>query len=672
MRLINVHTLELEEFVGMQKPAYAILSHTWGDQELLYTDMDDLERARRTKTAGFMKLEGSCALAKQQGFNYVWIDTCCIDKRSSSELSEAINSMFSWYQLSHVCYAYLSDVHDWDESGREYGRSELLQQLDRSRWFRRGWTLQELIAPRCVELYTANWTCIGKKDDDDLLPLLSRASLVDECVLGGVIPVYAMSVAKRMFWASKRETTRIEDVAYCLLGIFGINMPLLYGEGTRAFVRLQQEIIKATNDQSIFAWYCVTPVPGPHFVDGGVHSYQFPGALADSPKCFALSGDIWPHKSASNGIPLEKQDIECPHDAPRFWAVTCFDAPQADFDLVLLNCQLGPVPGTFPTLLVRRGNRWRDGTPAAVTRYITPGEVTRVSLGTPDDFWDGFPEYFGFEEDLPEEPECAAPRVPSEDARSEGDQHVTPLRIHPEFLQPDPNNSKRAIRYNTLPGPISLQRIVITTTSTLSGTRQPLPARRSSPSARPWIRQSVIDQLMHIPFWILVQAKENSGNVLGVSDAFPRRLWNGGSHRFYWGRLELEGSEQIQPGDPICLGVIRISLGHRNKPNQSPSGIGLLFFGVRLDNSNHQPIWTSAGDFIWTTQPWCFLKEDNGEDLGQAHRNPKLRDGRYVESQRQSISLDGGWKLKAVVQDTTIHGESCFLTHVRFFREEDA
>ncbi|KAL1835950.1 hypothetical protein VTJ49DRAFT_5842 [Mycothermus thermophilus] len=259
MRLVNVHTLELEEFIGDSIPRYAILSHTWGDQELLFADMTDLERARTTKPAGFAKLEGSCALAKEQRLDYVWIDTCCIDKSSSAELSEAINSMYQWYKWSRVCYAYLSDVHDCDESGREYERSELLNQLGQSRWFTRGWTLQELIAPKRVKFYTAEWSYLGRKDDDDLLPIISEASLVDECFVTHAVPIAQASAAKRMYWASKRQTTRVEDIAYCLLGIFNVNMPLLYGEGTRAFKRLQQEIIKTWNDQSIFAWYCVDP-----------------------------------------------------------------------------------------------------------------------------------------------------------------------------------------------------------------------------------------------------------------------------------------------------------------------------------------------------------------------------------------------------------------------------
>jgi hypothetical protein len=380
MRLINVHTFELEEFIGNSIPfhEYAILSHTWGDHELLFTDMTDLERARLTKPVGFAKLEGSCALAKRQGLKYVWIDTCCIDKSSSAELSEAINSMYMWYQKSRICYAYLSDVSTLDGSGHQ--QSEILKQVGRSRWFTRGWTLQELLAPKRVEFYTANWDYIGKKDDDKLLTILSQASLVDECVLANIVSLDKISVAKKMYWASRRETTRTEDIAYCLLGIFGVNMPLLYGEGIRAFIRLQQEIIKATNDQSIFAWYCAAPG----------QENQIRGALAPSPRCFALSGDIWPLDDPSTAIPRDKQEIECPGTAPKFWAVADFERPPRELKLVVLHCQLGPVPGTFPTLLVIP-SRSCDGVPIMVVeRYFWHGQVTKVSLRPLRILWEGF------------------------------------------------------------------------------------------------------------------------------------------------------------------------------------------------------------------------------------------------------------------------------------------
>jgi hypothetical protein len=137
MRLVNTHSLQLEEFIfdGRGRPTYAILSHTWGKEEVIFFDMADLDKARAK--AGFAKVEGACSLAASQGYDYIWIDTCCIDKSSSAELSEAINSMYRWYQWAKVCYAYLVDVQNPN-------------QLEESKWFTRGWTLQELIAPSRV------------------------------------------------------------------------------------------------------------------------------------------------------------------------------------------------------------------------------------------------------------------------------------------------------------------------------------------------------------------------------------------------------------------------------------------------------------------------------------------------------------------------------------------
>jgi hypothetical protein len=173
-------------------------------------------------------------------------DTCCIDKSSSAELSEAINSMYAWYQRGVVCYAYLSDVQLWstyqpeDADGAWVAENpEAVLQVMKSRWWTRGWTLQELIAPPSVVFYAATsqgWSKIGTKGS--LIDLVAARTGIRDDILRG-LDVKKCSVAQRMSWASQRETTRTEDLAYCLLGIFGVNMPLLYGEGSKAFLRLQ-------------------------------------------------------------------------------------------------------------------------------------------------------------------------------------------------------------------------------------------------------------------------------------------------------------------------------------------------------------------------------------------------------------------------------------------------
>jgi hypothetical protein len=205
--------------------------------------MEDLAIAR-TKNS-FSKIEATCRTALDQGIHYVWVDTCCIDKSSSAELSEALNSMFRWYKNAIYCFAFLSDL----PAGSQFRACD---DVRKCRWFTRGWTLQELIAPTTVIFYDANWNFLGTKQE--LAQEIQAITDVDEGVLKGGMPLTAIPLAKRMSWAAKRKTTRVEDLAYCLLGIFDVNMPMLYGEGVRAFVRLQEEILKKTTDLSLLAW----------------------------------------------------------------------------------------------------------------------------------------------------------------------------------------------------------------------------------------------------------------------------------------------------------------------------------------------------------------------------------------------------------------------------------
>ncbi|KAJ4312469.1 hypothetical protein N0V84_009915 [Fusarium piperis] len=177
MWLINTETLRLESLVNAESVEYAILSHTWEDQEVSFQEFQHLKLARTKK--GFEKIKKICRLAKKHGYQYAWVDTCCIDKSSSAELSEAINSMFRWYKGAKHCYAYLSDY------------------------------------------------------DQDAVEL---------------------NVAYRMSWAAGRRTSRPEDIAYCLFGLFDVNLPMLYGEGTKAFLRLQEEICQRIYDLTLFAW----------------------------------------------------------------------------------------------------------------------------------------------------------------------------------------------------------------------------------------------------------------------------------------------------------------------------------------------------------------------------------------------------------------------------------
>ncbi|KAI1133954.1 HET-domain-containing protein [Hypoxylon sp. FL0543] len=240
MRLIDVKTLELKEFFGSKTPRYAILSHTWGDQEVTFQEWERRSDSAVKRKDGYAKIVGACHLAKADGLQYLWCDTNCIDKRSSAELSEAINSMFAWYHGSSVCYAYLADVQAKTDT------------FTKSRWFTRGWTLQELLAPSKVIFLDSHWAVLG--DRSELACTISEVTRIHIEALKDRSTIYDYSIAQRMSWAADRETSRQEDIAYCLLGIFDINMPLLYGEGQKAFTRLQQEIIRVSNDQSILAW----------------------------------------------------------------------------------------------------------------------------------------------------------------------------------------------------------------------------------------------------------------------------------------------------------------------------------------------------------------------------------------------------------------------------------
>ncbi|TGO23951.1 hypothetical protein BPAE_0116g00120 [Botrytis paeoniae] len=253
MRLINTTTYEFSEFHGGDIPEYAILSHTWENEEVTFQEWA-FSRRKAEKKAGYAKIEATCKLASEIGLRYAWVDTCCIDKSSSAELSEAINSMFAWYAGAVVCFAFLADVVEGEveKVGSQLGK-ELREGLSKSRWFTRGWTLQELLAPSKIVFYSRNWVRLGDKSNT-LTQVISHITGISASYLLGYSPITAASVALRMFWVSRRKTTRVEDMAYCMLGIFDINMPLLYGEGTKAFVRLQEEIIKVSDDHTIFCW----------------------------------------------------------------------------------------------------------------------------------------------------------------------------------------------------------------------------------------------------------------------------------------------------------------------------------------------------------------------------------------------------------------------------------
>lgn len=269
--------LEYRVFEGSAIPSLAALSHRWTDDEPTFKDI-----GQRTGTAksGYAKAKGAMLEAKNASLEYIWVDTCCIDKSSSAELSEAINSMWTWYQNPSVCFVYLADVSATIESSPSNFDAEFC----RSEWFTRGWTLQELVAPRKVEFYDQDWVHLGDSHDAHLRDFISRTTGIDTLYLDKTVNLSSASIAKRMSWAVHRKTTRLEDIAYCMMGSFSVNMPLLYGEGQRAFLRLQEEIIKSSDDQSIFAW-----------CDDDAPEHITHGLFADSPEQFQHSRYVVTH-----------------------------------------------------------------------------------------------------------------------------------------------------------------------------------------------------------------------------------------------------------------------------------------------------------------------------------------------------------------------------------------
>lgn len=352
MRLINATKLRMEEFIGDQIPPYFILSHRWGEGEITYKDFIE---GRRQASAGHKKVISFCNFVLrhfgqsashaapgsdcQQQDLYVWIDTCCIDKSSSAELTEDINSMYNYYQRSIVCFVYLVGIdlnkktkavasasadrahaHAGSPDSKGVLWTTESKQPFRPEWFSRGWTLQELLAPDFVVFLDREWRVIGRKKSDtgprprkikhgaklfDYAPNLnaeiSKITGIPEQYLLDREEIRSATIAEKMSWAANRKTTRREDRAYSLLGLFDVNMPLLYGEGPRAFVRLQKELIATRTDQSIFAWWLPKQNLEKNIWPGG--AYCTTAILAPDPACFQYSGTVSRAKNAPSTKP---------------------------------------------------------------------------------------------------------------------------------------------------------------------------------------------------------------------------------------------------------------------------------------------------------------------------------------------------------------------------------
>lgn len=306
MRFLHTESFEFHSIDTLDSIAsYAILSHRWGNGnvEVLYEDMLALTISAKTEPGrtlaalvhartndegdgkDFGKLKMCCEVARKDGFDFVWIDTCCIDQKSSAELSESINSMFELYSKSARCYAFLRDVPADDDTRAENSW------FRKSEWFRRGWTLQELIAPRDLVFLNQTWTTIDSKTS--LADIVQFVTNISHSVLSGHDSLEDICAAQKMSWAAGRRTTKVEDRAYSLLGLFGVNMTTIYGEGKRAFLRLQHEIMRQSADHSIFAWE--HSYNGNEDDDVGEYDWENSdcGLLAPSPDQFMDSAGIF-------------------------------------------------------------------------------------------------------------------------------------------------------------------------------------------------------------------------------------------------------------------------------------------------------------------------------------------------------------------------------------------
>ncbi|KAF2763944.1 HET-domain-containing protein [Teratosphaeria nubilosa] len=259
MRLLHTETYTFNEYLDPETTQYAILSHRWNTSgsEVLYHELKDIaSHPELFASSRFDKIKMACATARHrtQPLEWIWIDPCCIDKTNNVELAEALNSMYTWYRQATLCLAYLFDVNLY--AGTNAGEPTLRtgDASQYSEWFSRGWTLQELLAPRQMMFYDRYWTPIGTKDG-----LASELRIatggIHEDFLTGASDVRTASAAMKLSWACGRTTTRREGRVYSLLGLLNVPLSPFYGEGEKkAFWRLQQKFCKQSRDESIFAW----------------------------------------------------------------------------------------------------------------------------------------------------------------------------------------------------------------------------------------------------------------------------------------------------------------------------------------------------------------------------------------------------------------------------------
>jgi hypothetical protein len=242
MRLLEIKSpgeFSLIQVASHDIHPYAILSHTWTGEEVTYQEL--INGTGKSKL-GYEKIKLCGEQAIRDGLQYFWVDTCCIDKTDRDELSKAVNSMFRWYLNAKKCYVYLTDVSIPDENTNVQASQSAWEAAFRnSRWFTRGWTLQELIAPAIVEFFSQEGKLIGDKKSLEK-PIAEITKIPVQAVRGN--PFSEFSIAERKKWAAHRQTTEEEDLVYCLMGLCEVSMPTIYGEGKEAALKRLEMTVK--------------------------------------------------------------------------------------------------------------------------------------------------------------------------------------------------------------------------------------------------------------------------------------------------------------------------------------------------------------------------------------------------------------------------------------------
>ncbi|KAK6435197.1 hypothetical protein LTR95_008617 [Oleoguttula sp. CCFEE 5521] len=342
MRLLDTGTYEVGDPQYSITERYAILSHRWHAKEISYQQLESAEKIARSITLPhFAKIQSACAKAASLGYQWLWIDTCCINKQDNAELTESLNSMYKWYNVDHITAKGPTPfaVAATDES-----------KVPESEWFTRGWTLQELLACKTARFYDVNWDEIGTKAT--LALDLQRITRIEAGYLHHRKSLHLASIATKLSWACDRVTTRPEDKVYSLVGLFDVYLPIQYGEGLKkAFRRLQLELL-TTPDESIFAW----TLPGLSWEPSlGYDSDEY-GLLAPSIECFGKSGGV---------THINKEDYR-PRSAAGYSMVqtgVMFPVPTIEFDKKVWNWYtisgLFMPPATIPLLAFaeRRRNK---------------------------------------------------------------------------------------------------------------------------------------------------------------------------------------------------------------------------------------------------------------------------------------------------------------------------